>query len=198
MYKDWNGFRSIRTRETKISWFQLVVSPAIAILVFVRRLRYARWEKRHDGQSVFVTCRHFGKENGRSRRPRSFAMFSRGTTHVFLHSVVTPAIYWRGRVGVMEKARSHEREETIGFGTHFFLSSEYIRECGSKREKFLDVSDFSWRAISFGHSRDCPGLDYAYSWRTPGIQEAPLTMQHPLRHAILGTVTNILPWRGSS
>jgi len=150
MYKDRNGIDQSETRETKISWFRLVVSPAIAILAFVRRLRYARWEKRHDGQSVFVTCRHFGKENGRSRRPRSLAMFSRGTTHVFLHSVVTPAIYWRGRVGMMEKARSRECEETIGFGTHFFLSSEYIRECGSEREKFFDVSGFSWRAISRG------------------------------------------------
>jgi len=111
---------------------------------------YARWEKRQDGQSVFVTRRHFGKENGRSRGPRSFAMFSRGTTHVFLHSVVTPAIYWRGESRWWKRrGAANAKKQSLSERT-FFLSSEYIRECGSKREKFFDVSGFSWLAISLG------------------------------------------------
>jgi hypothetical protein len=33
-----------------------------------------------------------------------------------------------------------------------------------------------------------------YSWRVPGIQEAPFATQLPLRHAVLGTVAYTVAW----
>ena len=33
-----------------------------------------------------------------------------------------------------------------------------------------------------------------YSWRAPGIQEAPFATQRPLRHAALGMITHTVAW----